>query len=232
MKGVLIARLGVVHAVVVAAACGACQGSAPEPDMSVWAAEADEVVAALTEAYDAEDSYQTARFYSAGGTLDLTIWRQGVATTPDAVVNAVEDLWFQEPGFASVRAEHLFVTPKGAIMWWKASALEGFQNWLQTFAFGARSRAASRAYTAIEAPFDWLEDDRQAMLDFVDLYLGAWAGDIPFASVYSDQVVVRDEISELEWRGIGEVSASLADLGAGRGGAVADGVRVLGRRAP
>ena len=98
MEGASIARLGVLWALVAAAACG---GPSPEQEMATWAAEADEVVAELTGAYDAEDSYQTARFYSAGGTLDLTIWGHGVAKRPDAVVSAVEDLWFQQPGFAS-----------------------------------------------------------------------------------------------------------------------------------
>ncbi len=205
MEGASIARMGALWAFVVAAGCG---GSGPT--VSTWASEADEVVAALTEAYDVEDAYQTARFFSAGGTLDLTIWGQGVATTPDEVVEAVERVWWSEPGFADVGAEHLFVTPGGAIVWWRATAFAGFQNWAQTFAFGSGNRAASRAYTAIETGFDQLDSERQAAVDFVDRYLAAWAGEQPLTSVYTDRVVVRDEIAGWEWNGIDEVSAGLA----------------------
>ena len=208
MKGGLIARLGLLWTMIATAGCG---GSPDTPDMSSWASEADDVVMALTDAYDAEDSDQTARFYSAGGTLDLTIWRQGVATTPDAIVKAVEGLWFEQPGFAVVRAQHLFVTPDGAIIWWNAKAQEGFQHWVQTFAFGPRSQATSRAYTGIDDPIGWLDSDREQLLEFVDRYLDAWAGQLPFDAVYTDQVVVRDDITGSEWNGIDEVSASRSD---------------------
>ena len=44
-----------------------------------WAQEAEEVVALLADAYDIADPYETARFFTAGGTLDMTIWGYGVA---------------------------------------------------------------------------------------------------------------------------------------------------------
>ncbi len=129
-------------------------------------------------------------------------------------MEAVEGLWFQESGFADVRAEHLFVTPDGAIMWWRAKEFDkGFQNWVQTFAFSPPSAATSRAYTGIEPPFDWLDPDREELFDFVGRYLDAWAGEQPLESVYTEQVVVRDDIAGREWNGVDEVSASRSETG-------------------
>ena len=85
---------------------GACtQDSEPVVD-DTWAQEAEEVVALLADAYDVADPYQAARFFTAGGTLDLTIWGYPVPTTPDEVVEIVRDLWFMQPDFANVRADH------------------------------------------------------------------------------------------------------------------------------
>ena len=146
------------------------------------------------------------------------------------VVKAVEGLWFQQPGFAdgasrtpvrdARRGDHLV-----------AGFGEGQrgQNWLQTFVFGSGNKAAHRGRTpALEASFDRFDSDRQAMLDLVDRYLAAWAGEVPLASVYAENVVVRDDIAGSEWRGIDEVSAGWSDLCAGRSGTVADGVRGTG----
>lgn len=85
-----IARTSVALALIlgVAANCGSDRdfrsGSAP----GAWAEQAVERVAAMEVAYDNEDPYAAALFYTGGGTLDLTIWDQGIATTPQAVVEA------------------------------------------------------------------------------------------------------------------------------------------------
>jgi hypothetical protein len=82
-------------------------------------------VALLADADDIADPYQTARFFTAGGSLDLTIWGEGVAATPNEVVESVAELWFMEPDFAAVRAEHLFVSLDGAVVVWFAHDVEG-----------------------------------------------------------------------------------------------------------
>lgn len=178
-----------------------------------WAAEADQVVAEMADAYDRADPYGTARFYSAGGTLDLGIGGDTVvATTPEQVVAAVERLWFQRPGFANVAARHVFVTPDGALVWWLAYTADGFQNWVQSYTFGSGGRVASRAFRAIEVPFDEVRPGEQALLDLVGRYLEAWAGrtEGELATVYAPDVVVRDDISAWAWRGLDEVVGGAA----------------------
>ena len=85
----------------IVAACGDASEASADGE---WAQEAEAVVALLADTYDIADPYQTARFFTAGGTLDLTVWGLGVARTPDEVVQAVRELWFLG---ADVRADHL-----------------------------------------------------------------------------------------------------------------------------
>ena len=112
------------HAVTVVAVAlllaGACGDASEAAEDETWAEEAEAVVALLAEAYDTTDPYQTARFFTAGGTLDLTAWDLGVATTPDEVVEAVRKIWFVGDGNPYVRADHLLVSPDSALVWWSA----------------------------------------------------------------------------------------------------------------
>jgi hypothetical protein len=205
--------VGILVVAVVAAACGSGAGNGPDGSGG-WASEADAVVAEMAEAYDAADAYSTARFYSAGGTLDLGIGdNRGVATTPAEVIEAVEQLWFQRPGFADVDAEHLFVTPDGVVVWWFAYTGDGFQNFVQSYFFGSRGRVASRTFRAIEVPFENVQFGEDVVLDLADLYLDAWAARTrdDLEAVYTPDVVVRDDVAGWEWRGIDEVVAGAAE---------------------
>lgn len=196
---------------------GACtQDSGPVVD-DTWAQEAEEVVALLADAYDVADPYQMARFFSAGGTLDLTIWGQGVAKTPDEVVEAVRHLWFME--YAQVRADHLFVSREGALVWWSAYADDVVRgsNWVQSYTFG-NGRTASQGFRNVEGydqrdtpeqPIDTPEELAAAKL--AERYVGAWRfkNQNLLEAIYSPNVVVRDDILGYERRGIEEVMADL-----------------------
>ncbi len=200
--------------VLVAVVMAGCGGESEGDTDATWAREAEEVVALLAAAYDAEDAYQTARFFSAGGTLDLTIWREGVATTPDEVVQAVQELWFFEAGFADVRAEHLFVSPDGAVVWWSAFDVnvDGGQDWAQSYAFSG-GRTASQAFRGMEEPFHEFLPLEQLVVDLADRYVAAWGEKDPaaLAAVYTPDVVVLDGIRSEEWRGMEELAGSLSN---------------------
>ncbi len=198
-------RIAVVGVLVCALAATSCGTSEP------WAEQVDVVVASLESAYDAEDAYALARFFSAGGTLDLMIWERGIARTPAEVVEAVPQLWFSERGFANVSADHVFVSPDAAMIWWFAGADGGFQNWLQTYTFGAAG-TASRAYRALEVPMDQVSETELAVLDFVDRYLEAWgSGDASaIGALYADDALVVDELNAREWRSRSQVVDDLA----------------------
>lgn len=197
-----VAIVGAVMCALLAAACGE-----PEP----WATDVDQVVDSLADAYDTEDEYQLARFFSAGGTLDLSIWDRGVARTPAEVVEAVPKLWFSKAGFAQVAADHVFVSEDGAIVWWFAFADGGFQNWVQTFAF-ASTGTSSRAYRALEFPMAEISEREQDLLDFADRYVEAWgSGDASaIGSLYASDAVILDDLRNAEWR---SRDALLGDLG-------------------
>ena len=196
-----VAVIGVIMSALLATSCGD-----PEP----WAAEVDEVVASLADAYDTEDPYGLARFFSAGGTLDLSIWDRGVARTPAEVVEAVPKLWFSEAGFADVSANHVFVSSDGALVWWLAYNNDGFQNWVQTYAFAA-SRTSSRAYRALEVPYERITDPEQDVLDFAGRYVEAWRSGDPSAigSLYAVDAVIVDDLRGREWRSRDAVTADL-----------------------
>lgn len=175
-----------------------------------WAIEVDAVVAELAAAYDRQDIYETARFFSAGGTLDLSTWSGGVATTPQEVVEALETMWFQEPGRADVHPWHVFVTPDAALVAWGASDPGGFQDWMQTYVFGPRGQAASQAFRALEYPWEDYGEGEADVVALLDRYLAAWNGDLDAASdVYADDVVVRDDVADEVWLGIDEVTAAI-----------------------
>src|SRR6056297_2401860 len=72
-------------ALLVGAACGADPGPRTAPQV-------DAAIESLTAAYDARDPFARARFYTAGGTLDLTEWGGGVATSPAEIVDSIRAL--------------------------------------------------------------------------------------------------------------------------------------------
>ena len=193
-----------------------CGEAAPVED-NAWGSEAEEVVALLADAYDVADPYEMARFFSAGGTLDLTIWGQGVATTPEEVVASVQHLWFMD--YANVRADHLFVSLDGALVWWSAYAEDTIRgsNWVQSYAFAA-GRTASQGFRNVEGfdqrdtpeqPIDTPEELAAAKL--AERYIGAWRAKsrTMLESVYSPSVVVHDDILGLEWRSRSDVLAEI-----------------------
>jgi hypothetical protein len=183
-----------------------------------WAREADDLVALLADAYDAADPYRTARFYTAGGTLDLSAFGRGVATTPVEVLEAVEQLWHQQPGFATVEAEHLFVSLDAAVVWWwayhHAGDDWGGQEWVQSYSFGPGGRTASRAFRGYEPPlFREASKTELAVLDLVGRYVDAWdARDrVALEAIYSPSVVARDDIRGGVWRGADELLSTLPE---------------------
>ncbi len=189
-------------ALLLTAACS--EGSEATADEE-WAQEAEDVVALLANAYDIADPYQTARFFTAGGTLDMTIWGYGVATTPDEVVEAVRKLWFMVPDFAKVRADHLFVSPQGAIVWWSAYGGGGGNDWIQTYFFGRGGQTASMTFG------HWAGSNKDGEL--AERYVSAWEQkDVTaLTALYSPAAVVLDQTSGDEWRSADDLLADLAD---------------------
>lgn len=199
----------VTLAVSLVAACGS---GSPDAERA-WADRADEVVRLLADAYDATDPYQTARFFGAGGSLDLTAFGGGVATSPDGVVKMVQNLWHQQPGRAKVEAEHLFVSPDGAVVWWWAYDEGGGQDWVQSYFFGPEGRTASRAFRAIESGLADLGAADTWLVGLVDGYVDAWAARDPEAvrEIYAADAVVLDAIAGREWRSVDELVATLGE---------------------
>lgn len=183
--------------------------TSPEP----WASEAEAVVQQLEAAYDQSDPLEVARFFTAGGSLDLAVWGRDVAVTPEEVVEATEDAWFNSDEFrgtTSVQSKQVFLAPDVGVIWWLAYADSGLQNWIQSYTFGAGGRTASRAYKGIEIPFDSIERGEQDVLDLYHRYLDAWNSLDPdaIADLYSLEIDTGDELRGLRWLGLDEVLAS------------------------
>jgi hypothetical protein len=212
-------RRAVIAALVALTLPASCGESAPVED-NPWGSQAEEVVALLADAYDVADPYQMARFFSAGGTLDLSIWGRGVAKTPDEVVEAVQHLWFM--GYAKVRADHLFVSPDGALVWWSAYADDTIRgaNWVQSYSFGAGGRTASQGFRNVQGfdqrdlpgqPIDTTEE--LAAVELAERYVGAWRfrNRAMLETIYSTDAVVRDDILAIEWQSRDAIMANLDD---------------------
>ena len=192
----------VLVALVVAVACSDASENAGD---EVWAAEAEAVVALLADAYDRADAYQSARFYTAGGTLDFTVWDRGVATAPDEVVDAVRGLWFTRPGWTVVRADHTFVSPDSALVWWSAYDEGGGSEWVQTYFFGSGGQTASIAFS----PDVGTADDRERVARYVQAWQRRDAGEL--ATIYSPDTVVLNQTTGEEWRNASDVLGALGD---------------------
>jgi hypothetical protein len=198
-----------------------CDDAAQTTDS--WGGQAEDVTVALVNAYDVADPYQTARFFSAGGTLSLGTWGGGIATTPEEVVGAVEQAWFMASDLATVKAEHLFVTLDGAIVWWWAFDDGGGQDWAQTYVFGNGGRTTSMTFRQVDLiPPEYTSEggiaihftpEEEAALHLADRYVAAWAArdESMLAEVYAPAVVVRDDIRGDEWRSRDELLSGLAD---------------------
>ena len=189
----------VAAALMVSTGCGV----ASETSDRTWAAEAEGVIGLLAESYDLADPYQTGRFFTAGGTLDMSVWGLGVATTPDEVVEQVRRLWFMDPGYASVRADHLFVSPHGAVVWWSAYDDRGGNDWIQTYFFGSRGQTASVTFGQDRG---WPADRA-----LVSRYRQAWEErDVAaLAAVYAPGAVVLNQVSGDEWRSAVDLLAAV-----------------------
>jgi hypothetical protein len=213
-------RLAAIAAVLLLLGAGC--GDEPTGGDSDWALEVDTVVEVLANSYDVADAYETARFFSAGGSLDLTTFGLGVATTPEAAVQAVRRLWFIEDGINRVHAEHVFVAPDGAVVWWNAVSpdADGGQDFAQSYLLGTGGRTASRTFRGMEVPLIDPTPVEERALELFDRYVSAWSDRDPEAlrSVYSPDAVVRDDLRGEEWRSLDALIAGLdtvPDLSAG-----------------
>ena len=191
----------------IVAACGDASEASADGE---WAQEAEAVVALLADTYDIADPYQTARFFTAGGTLDLTVWGLGVARTPDEVVQAVRELWFLG---ADVRADHLFVSPDSALVWWSAYDNEraGGSTWVHTYFFGKRGQTAAMTFRNVEGTEERDTPEELAAEELAAQYFEAWENKDreALAGLYSPTVVIRNEISGDEWRSAEELLTDL-----------------------
>jgi hypothetical protein len=206
-------------AVVVFLVIACCGGAPVRTADSEWGAEVDDVVAALAAAYDTADPFETARFFSGGGTLDLTIWRLGVATSPYEVVRAVRQLWFEQPERANVDPARVFVTLTGAWVQWYAYDETGSEEWMQTYAFADADKTASRAFEAVAIPPAVLTRVQAPIAELADAYLAAWSQpDGNLADVYTPDAVSRNATTGEEARGIEQIrqdTGGTETLGAG-----------------
>jgi hypothetical protein len=190
----------------------ACGGESEATVNGTWAEEAEATVALLADAYDLADPYQTARFFTAGGTLDMTVWGLGVAKTPDEVVKAVRRLWFLGQ---DVRADHLFVSPDSALVWWSAYDEEGAggSTWVQTYFFGKGGQTAAMTFRNVEGTEERDTPEELAAEALAERYFEAWENRdrVALSGLYSPAVVVRDELNGAEWRSAAELLADLDD---------------------
>ncbi len=196
--------------IVVAVGLASCATPTADPGADVpWAAEVEEVVSVLEAAYDAADPYETARFFTAGGTLDLTVWGLGVGTTPDQVVGMITDLHARRPAGTEVDARHVFVSLDGAAVWWYSSDDAVTGDWVQTYAFGEEGRTASRAFRSVGIPHRPAALEEHTVLNLTDRYLAAWNGQDPaaFENVYAEGAVLIDNMRHTTWRGLEDITA-------------------------
>ncbi len=210
MRGVLAATCLVVGALT-SSGCGLPTDDHREDP--TWARRADEIVIRLERALDTGDRFESALFFSAGGTLDATGIGFSVATTPVEVAELMTELWFLPVAKPQIRAEHLFVSDEGAVVWWHSRHryAGAFQNFAQTFVFGANDRVASRLFLAPGIPFLYPGIEEESADAFLDRYVGAWAGDpsLPeLDELYTDDAIVRDPLRGRAFRGVTEIAAS------------------------
>ncbi len=202
----------VATTVAVAVGLSSCATPAADPMAgALWAAEAEVVASLLEAAYDTGDPYEMARFFTAGGTLDLTAWGLGLATTPSEVVSMMEEDAL--PTGCDVDLQHLFVGLDGAAIWWYSYDENVTRDWIQTYTFGDHSRAASRAFRPLGAPHRPPALEEHTVLTLIDRYLEAWNGGDPAAleDVYSTSAVVIDDIRRTVWRGLDEITNRIGD---------------------
>lgn len=193
---VLVALLAVV----------ACS-SGPDHDSS---RRIDSVVDTLADVYDSHDPYAQARFYSAGGTLDLTEWGAGVATSPVEIVDSLRALRL-DVEFDHVRAEHVFVSRDGATVWWRGFGEAEFHSWAQSYVFGPGGRTASRVFDGLEIPYVAPRTHETRLLELYDRYTAAWnrRDRRALAELYAPDVTIRGDLARLRKNGVDEVLASL-----------------------
>lgn len=195
-----------VAAVLVLSVAAACAGG---PDARSGH-RVDSVIESLAAAYDAQDPFARARFYSAGGSLDLTEWGGGVATSPAEIVDALRSLRL-DVEFDHVRAEHVFLTPDGAVIWWRGFGAAGFHSWMQSYAFGPDGRTASRVFDGLEIPYVAPLRHETRLLDLYERYTAAWNGRDrrALAEVYAPDVTIRDDMGAGARDGIDDVLAGV-----------------------
>lgn len=205
-------------ATVAAAVCLSSCGS-PAADQSSrvpWAAGAETVAELLSDTYNSSDTYEMARFFTSGGTLDLTVWGLGVATTPDEVVQMIQDLYARLPAGARFDSQHLFVSRDGAAIWWYSHDESVSYDWIQTFTFGEQGQTASQAFRSVDVPHRLPALEEHTVLTLSNRYLEAWngGGSRTLEDVYSSDAVIIDDLRQDEWRGIEEIAPHVAERAA------------------
>ncbi|MFV9673619.1 MAG: hypothetical protein ACNYZH_10365, partial [Acidimicrobiia bacterium] len=138
---------------------------------------ADEAIGTLfsemAEAYDSSNRYSVAGFFSAGGSLDATVWGGGVAYGAEEVESLSRKLWFVEGPHSegSVDLAHQFVTSDGAVVWWYGYDPGGTGDWAQIYAFGAHGRITSRIYAEGSG---WSISEQERFESLYQRYLQFW----------------------------------------------------------
>lgn len=178
-----------------------------DPDAS-WAEDAEAVVTLLEDAYETSDPYQIARFFTAGGTLDLSVWALGVGTTPDEIVRMIQDLYAPVPAGTDVDARHVFLSLDGAVVWWYSHGDAVTRDWIQTYAFGDDGGTASRAFRSLDVPHRPAALEEHTVLKVAERYVAAWNGQdrTAFDEVYTAGAVVTDDLRHVTLRGLEEIT--------------------------
>lgn len=171
-------------------------------------ANATAMFSSMAEAYDAQNPYATAGFYSAGGTLDARAWSIGTATNVDEAVNVVRQFWFMNGPLADdvdITDEHQFVARESAIVLWYAYRPDGYGIWAQVYAFGNDGRIASRMYVEGDG-LARVVQERNA--EWYDSYLNLWKSRDPagISTLYAEGARIHDGIAGSTWTGASEIA--------------------------
>ncbi len=202
--------VSLVAAVLLASLLGSCV-SETETSSTVSFGERVDIGAmfsSMADAYDSQNPYATAGFYSAGGTLDARTWGAGIATTAEEAVYVVRRFWFMEGPLAEgteVTEEHLFVDPASAVVLWYAYREGGYAIWAQEYIFGDNGRIASRIYSEGDG---WAPAVQEQVSQKYDAYLDLWQSRNPalIPALYADGARIYDGILGATWLGEIEIA--------------------------
>ena len=197
------------------ASCTVSGTADPPRADEAWADPAVTLFESMAAAYDGNDAYALARFFTGGGSLDLRAWGGSITTDPYDVAKALDRRSPAADGLppARVRVEEVHVGAGSAIVRYHAYFGDGFWPWMQLYAMDGEGRMTSRVYADEFGPRDpfgggWRHDDEH---ELYDRYIAAWNTGDGFDDVYAPGATIRDALSGQEWYDLATVRRDLGE---------------------